>query len=52
MERWHIVVSYKPDHMEDEVFNCEELEELHDLVQFGPDYWRLINVITITLNHR
>lgn len=48
-KRWHVIISYTPDHMEDHVTDIEELELLQVVIEHGPD-WRLIDAITITLN--
>lgn len=48
-KRWHVIISYKPEHMTDDVFDVEELEEIASVVEHGPD-WNHIDAITITLN--
>ena len=47
-ERWKVIISYTPEHMVDDIYNIEELQELQDIVEHGPD-WNLIDAITITL---
>ena len=47
--RWKVIVSYKPEHMEDFIFEFDEYSELDYEIEQGPD-WRLIDQITITLN--
>lgn len=49
MKRWHVIISYKPIHMDDYDIDIEELEELHNIVELGHD-WRTIDAITVTLN--
>lgn len=51
MKRWHVIVSYIPQHMEDHVSDIEELEELQAIIEHGPD-WNLIDAIQVTLNVR
>ena len=48
-KRWKVIVSYKPEHMVDETYTIEELSELHNKIEYGPD-WNDIEAITITLN--
>lgn len=47
--RWHVIVTYKPEDMPDLETGIEELSELHNLIEFGPN-WDLIDGILITLN--
>lgn len=46
--RWQVIISYTPKHMEDDVFQVEELSEIEQHVELGPD-WNLIDAITVTL---
>lgn len=48
MKRWHVVINYKVD--VSEVFDLEELAELQDIVETGPD-WNTIEDIKITYNY-
>ena len=47
MKRWHVEVSYKSDR-KTLVKRIEEIAELHDLIEHGPD-WREIDQIVVTL---
>lgn len=47
-KRWHVEIEYGNA---GEQLDIEELEELHDLIERGPD-WNLISFIKITLNRR
>jgi hypothetical protein len=47
-KRWMAEIYYRTDR-EMAVYNFEELEELHDIVEFGPD-WNEIDHIIVTLN--
>ena len=48
--RWIATVTYRGDLGEiDNEFHIEELSELHDLVELGPD-WNCIERIEIVLN--
>lgn len=49
--RWKVIISYKPEHMEDHEYHIFELEELQQIVELGPD-WNHIDAITITLKPR
>lgn len=51
MKRWHVIVSYRAKEYDDDEFNVEELEEIHNRIERGTD-WRLIDAITITLNRK
>ena len=47
--RWRAVVRYRADHGPVEVeYGIEELDELQDLIERGPD-WNCVIAITITL---
>lgn len=47
--RWRAVVRYRADHGPVEVeYDIEELDELPDLIERGPD-WNCVIAITITL---
>ena len=50
MFRWKVIISYTPKHMVDEIHEIDELEVLQRIIELGSD-WRLIDAITITLNH-
>lgn len=47
-KRWRVIVTYLPDHMSDDVFQVEELSELEEKIELGPD-WNLIDVIKVKL---
>lgn len=50
IRRWHVVATYaaKPfDHVQE--FDIEEIDELQDLIEKGPD-WGTISDIRITYN--
>lgn len=51
--RWIAVITYRSEHGPVEVeHHLEEIESLHNLVEFGPD-WHTIEGIAIRLNpHR
>jgi hypothetical protein len=47
--RWHATVYYRTDQGMVEVeHDCEELEELHDLIERGPN-WNTIDRIVVVL---
>lgn len=48
MKRWRVEVSYKSDR-KTLVKRIEEIAELHDLIEHGPD-WREIDQIVVTLD--
>lgn len=50
-KRWKVIIAYKPEHMEDATYYIEELDELADIVERGPD-WNHIDAIAIELNNR
>ncbi len=47
IKRWKAVITY--DDGKSKEVNIEELEELHDIIEGGPD-WNLINDVKITYN--
>jgi len=47
-KRWHVEIEYGNT---GEHLNIDELFELHDIIESGPD-WNLISWIKITLNER
>lgn len=47
-KRWKVIISYKPDWMDDKILHVEELSEIETTVEHGPD-WTLIDAINITL---
>jgi hypothetical protein len=49
-KRWHAEIVYNDDTPTDAV-EFEELDELQDLVERGPD-WNTIDKIIVTLNRR
>ena len=54
MNRWHAVVRYRSEQFPagvDVPHDIEELEELQDIVERGPD-WHTIENITITLQRK
>ena len=48
-KRWKVVIRYYPENMEHQLIYIEELDELQDIVESGPDF-RLISKIEITYN--
>jgi hypothetical protein len=49
MNRWHATITYRTAHGPAAVEHTfEEIEELHDLVERGPD-WNSVLCITVTL---
>lgn len=51
-KRWHVVATYggKPfDHVQE--YDIEEMEELQDLIENGPD-WGTLTDIRVTYNFR
>lgn len=49
-KRWNVFITYRGG-LGHESFDIEELEELHTLIEHGPD-WNLIERIEIHLNRR
>jgi len=47
-DRWMAEIKYRT-HRISKVVSFEELEDLHDIVESGPD-WNEIDYITVTLN--
>lgn len=48
-KRWKVVVTY--DRLADLIFFVEELMDMQDIIEGGPD-WGLIESITVTYNLR
>lgn len=49
-KRWHVLITYLGGN-HGESLDIEELSELHDIIERGPD-WNLIESIEIQLNRR
>lgn len=49
--RWHVKVIYNTIILSTKEFDIEELEDLHDIIEQGPD-WNSIDKIEITYNFR
>jgi hypothetical protein len=48
--RWMAEITYRTDDEGPQVHTFEEIGDLHDIIEMGPD-WNDIEQIVITLNH-
>jgi hypothetical protein len=49
-KRWHVAIKYRTRTIPTQQFDLEDLFDLHDLIERGPD-WNHIRNITVTLNN-
>lgn len=47
--RWVASIYYRHDvgEPEERLFTFEELEELHDIVEAGPDFYSIVNIVVM-----